>query len=273
MMVISLLVLLGLGYFRVRLTQSCFSWRPFSVWKIFFLSLMLLWALLGSEMFIRILWKDFTSFSGISYFFLCLLAFLSALLLICFCKRIKESWFFIGVILLSFWLFWTSLLLLNLEVSILILCLSVIAEELLKVWSANIVSNKYQIFPSDFLLFSLLLSVWFSFFENCYYLITAFFQDTGQLFTLSLWRGIFSSLIHFLSSGMIAVLIFKYCPLQQQLWKKIWLLLFFFWCGILFHFVCDYRIHSVWIYVILLILGYFFLTYILYLSDQLYLKK
>jgi CDP-diglyceride synthetase len=96
------------------------------------------------------------------------------------------------------------------------------------------------------------------------------------VFSLVFGRGIFSSLLHLISTGLIALLLFK---LYQQaslktlsLMKKILRVMICLLAGVLLH--VGYNIASeysqVWVYVVLVIGGYFLLTYILFLSDQLY---
>ena len=272
----SFIILLLLWYFWSWLTQNfLFKWKKFPFIKIFLLSFSLVFVLLASDHLLQLFHLSFseTDFSGFPLFCWYLLIFFLFLLLCFYREKIKKSWLFLLLLFLG--LLWVGFLGLHLGIrlGILFLLLSVYTEELLKIGTSKLFSSKYQILPSDFLFFSLLFAVGFSFFENCGYLLSLGMDSFSTMLSSVFGRGIFSSLIHFLASGMISLILFKYCTEEKPLIQKIGIILGGFLVGVLIHFWYDLLQGSILLYIIILIGGYFFLTYLLYLSDQLYLPK
>lgn len=89
-------------------------------------------------------------------------------------------------------------------------------------------------------------------------------------------RGIFSSLLHLVSTGLVALLLYKlYQHISLKglsIIKKILRVVICLLAGVLLHVGYNLALEysQVWVYVVLMVGGYFLLTYILFLSDQLY---
>ena len=89
-------------------------------------------------------------------------------------------------------------------------------------------------------------------------------------------RGIFSSLIHLIATGTIALLLYKlYQSVKfQQLasFKKVVRVVVCMLVGVALHLGYNLAVGAAqfWVYVVVVIGGYFLLSYILFLSDSLY---
>ncbi|MDR0282099.1 MAG: PrsW family intramembrane metalloprotease [Candidatus Peribacteria bacterium] len=154
---------------------------------------------------------------------------------------------------------------------------SAYAEEFLKIGASENATNKTDFYSSDILSFSLLLALGFSIVENVFYVGQQVFSlETTSLFSLVFGRGIFSSLIHIVSTGLIALLLYKLyqrVTLQQiSPIKKIIRVIFCLLMGVALHLLYNYLLNfsQFWVYLVVVIGGYYLLSYILFLSDSLY---
>ncbi|MBQ7074406.1 hypothetical protein IJM86_05170 [bacterium] len=82
-------------------------------------------------------------------------------------------------------------------------------------------------------------------------------------------------MLHLFATGVIALILFKGGVFEETFLKKtIVILLVGFLIGVIVHLLYDFSfLPSFLIYGIILIGGYFFLTYLFYLSDHIYLAK
>ena len=154
------------------------------------------------------------------------------------------------------------------------------AEEFLKIWATENKVIKTEFFSSDLLFFSIFIAIGFSIVENLFYIGNEIFFDSWEwIWGLVFGRGIFTSLLHFIATGMVALLLFK---LYQQphlqhlnIWRKIWRISIALLVVVLIHWWYNLSIQhmNLLIYIILAFGWYFLLTYLLFLSDSLYLEK
>lgn len=276
-MTLSICFLIFWWYFWTWIVRKILPTSQVSFLMLWGLSLSLVLLLLGIEFLLQWFNISLVDWKGIVLFLGMLGGYFAVLFFGIFKKKEKKSWLLLGVLLavlggLSY-LLWNA----SLGISLWILLMAVYAEEYLKIGTSSLVFQKHQQLPSDFLFFSLIIAIGFSFFENGYYLFSQiiwFSEWENGMLTLSFWRGMISSLLHLLSTGLIALLLFKGHFFQSWFFKSIFVLLGAFFSGVLVHFLYDYTvIPSFLIYGVVLIGGYFFLTYLFYLSDQWYLKK
>ena len=153
------------------------------------------------------------------------------------------------------------------------------AEELLKIWATENKAVRTNFYSSDLLFFSIFIALWFSIIENIFYIGSEIFSGGEWVWGMVFWRGIFTSLLHFIATGLVALLLFK---LYQQhhlqnltIWQKIWRIVVALLVGVLIHRWYNLSVQhmNLLIYIVLVFGGYFLLTYILFLSDALYIKK
>ena len=150
------------------------------------------------------------------------------------------------------------------------------SEEWLKYLSSFWLFKKQWFSSSDLVIYSILVSLWFAFLENIIYMIqyTASIQNiqtqltSGSGILISRWLIWF--LVHMLFTGTIAFWTVQY--IQRKWIYRLPLALIW---GIVLHVIYNTMLHyGITIIVpIYIIMGYFFLSWILYRSDGMYLNK
>lgn len=154
------------------------------------------------------------------------------------------------------------------------------AEELLKIWATENKAVRTNFYSSDLLFLSIFIALWFSIIENIFYIWKEIFSDDMEwIWWMIFGRWIFTSLLHFIATGLVALLLFK---LYQQhhlqsltIWQKVWRVLVALLVGVLIHrwYNLSVQYMNLLIYIVLMFGGYFLLTYMLFLSDSLYKSK
>lgn len=154
------------------------------------------------------------------------------------------------------------------------------SEEFLKIWATENEVSKTDFYSSDVLFFSIFIALGFSIIENLFYLWSEILSSNPEwVWWLVFGRWIFTSLLHFIATGLIALLLYKYY--QQKYLKnlntrqKIWRIAVAILVWVLIHRWYNLSIQhaNLLIYIILVFWWYFLLTYLLFLSDSLYIKK
>jgi RsiW-degrading membrane proteinase PrsW (M82 family) len=155
--------------------------------------------------------------------------------------------------------------------------MSAYAEEFLKIGAAENAVSQTAFYSSDVLFFSLLVALGFSIVENIFYVgQQAWSGETAGMVSLVFGRGFFSSLLHMLATGVIALLLYK---LYQRVVlqslpavKKVVRVMLCMVAGVALHLGYNVAVEyaQFWVYVVVVLGGYFLLSYILFLSDSLY---
>ena len=276
-----------LWYFWIRLVQNIFAkhQKRMSL-KLFLTCFVLVWSLLSFTYLLKAILPEYKAIEdGVislnwEWVFLlyCWLIFLF-LILINKNRAKKQIWFLFMTWILLFavtWIFWMKIWI---SASVLYYFILAYAEEFLKIWATENEVSKTWFYTSDILFFSVFIALWFSIVENLFYLwFEIFSSNQDWVLSLVFWRWIFTSLLHFIATWTIALLLYK---LYQQhhlkdlnLFNKIWRIIVAILIWVLIHWWYNLAIQwsSLWIYIVLVIGWYFLLTYILFLSDQLYMK-
>jgi RsiW-degrading membrane proteinase PrsW (M82 family) len=127
------------------------------------------------------------------------------------------------------------------------------------------------------LFLSILVALGFSIVENIFYVgQQAFGGEMNGIFALIFGRGLFSSLLHLIATGLIALLLYKlYQNAKMQAltpWKKVLRVMGCMLAGVVLHLGYNLAVEAGWsrVYVLVVIGGYFLLSYVLFLSDGLY---
>ena len=160
--------------------------------------------------------------------------------------------------------------------AVMLLVMSAYAEEFLKIGVAKNNLKKSDFFSSDILFLSVLAALGFSIVENIFYLGQQVIGGEGGVVALLFGRGIFSSLIHLIATGTIALLLYKlYQNVKfQQLasWKRVYRVVVCMLAGVALHLGYNLAVGAAqfWVYIVVVIGGYFLLSYVLFLSDSLY---
>ena len=154
------------------------------------------------------------------------------------------------------------------------------SEELLKIWATENEVTKTEFYSSDLLFFSIFIALWFSIIENLFYLWSEILSaDQEWIWGLVFGRWIFTSLLHFIATGLIALVLYKLYQQQSMknlnIWQKVWRIVVAILVWVLIHRWYNLSVQhmNIFIYIILVFGGYFLLTYLLFLSDSLYKKK
>jgi len=284
----AVVVCILLWYFWIWLIQHIFAKQQRKISrKLFWTSFLLVWSLLAFNFIIKAIFPEIEaihnetmSLSRWGYFLLyCGLIFLFLILLNWNWKKKQIRFlFFIRMILFAivgfFWIkTWISATL----IYYLILAYS---EEFLKIWATENEVSKTEFYSSDLLFFSIFIALWFSIIENLFYLWSEILSSNPEwIWGLVFGRWIFTSLLHFIATGLIALLLYKLY--QQQSMKdlsirqKIRRIVVAILIWVLIHRWYNLSVQhmNLLIYIILVFGGYFLLTYLLFLTDSLYKNK
>jgi len=154
------------------------------------------------------------------------------------------------------------------------------SEEFLKIWATENEVSKTEFYSSDLLFFSIFIALWFSIIENFFYIWSEIISnDSEWIRGLVFGRWIFTSLLHFIATGLIALVLYKLYQQQSlkdlNIWQKVWRIVVAILIWVLIHRWYNLSVQhmNLFIYIILVFGGYFLLTYLLFLSDSLYKKK
>jgi hypothetical protein len=284
----AIIVCILLWYFRIWLIQHIFAKQQRKISRnLFWTSFLLVWSLFAFNFILRLIfpWIEAIQNGSISlrrywYFLLyCGLIFLFLILLNWNRKRRQIRFLFLIWIILFgvvgfFWLkIWIS-------ATVIYYLLLAYAEEFLKVWATENEVSKTNFYSSDVLFFSIFIALWFSIIENLFYLWSEILSSNPEwIWWLVFWRWIFTSLLHFVATWLIALLLYKFY--QQQYLKnlnirqKMWRIVFAILAWVLIHRWYNLSVQhtNIFIYIMLVFGGYFLLTYLLFLSDSLYINK
>ena len=278
----AILVCIGLGYFWIWLIQQLFvkERKKFS------------FALLGTSVFlVASLWgfgyvmqniapSLEVSLPWFGYFLVyCGLIFLFLVLITANYKS-KHLWFLFLVWLVMFAVVGFLGFMFGVSLVVVYYLVSAYAEEFLKIGATQNAVNKTDFYSSDVLFFSVLVALGFSIVENLLYLFQQFAGLEGSgFFSLAVGRGIFSSLLHLIATGLVALLLYKYYQRIVYQWlsllQKFWRVALCLLVGVVVHLCYNLAVEygQSWVYVVLVVGGYFLLTYLMFLSDTVYKER
>ena len=284
----AIIVCILLWYFWIWLIQHIFTKQERKISrKLFWTSFLLVWSLFAFNFIIdaifsniRAVQNDQFSFTWLSLFLLyCGLIFLFLILLSKNWKR-KQIWFLFLIWMILFAVVWIFGLTVWVSAAVLYYLVLAYSEEFLKIWATENEVSKTNFYSSDLLFFSIFIALGFSIIENLFYLWNEIFSSNPEwVWGMVFGRGIFTSLLHFIATGLIALLMYK---LYQQpylrnlnIWQKIWRIVVAILIWVLIHRWYNLSVQhmNLFIYIVLVFGGYFLLTYLLFLSDSLYLQK
>ncbi len=284
----AIFVCILLWYFWIWLIQHIFAKQQRKIsWKLFLTSFLLVWSLLAFNFILEAVFPNVVaihdeamSFSWWLLFLLyCWLIFLF-LILLNRNRKNKKIWFLFLVWMILFAVVWFFGLSVWISATVLYYFLLAYSEELLKIWATENEVSKTWFYSSDLLFFSIFIALWFSIIENLFYLWSEIFSDWWEWIRwLVFWRWIFTSLLHFIATGLIALILFKIYQQQQfenlHTWQKVWRIVIALLIWVLIHRWYNLSVQhmNLLIYIILVFGWYFLLTYLLFLSDSLYRQK
>ena len=283
----AIIVCILLWYFWIWLIQHIFAKQQKTISrKLFWTSFLLVWSLLMFNFIIRQIFPNIIaiqdeqlSLGRWSLFLLyCGLIFIFLILLNKNWKK-KQIWFLFLIWMILFavvWFFWIKIWI---SATVLYYFILAYSEEFLKIWATENKVSKTEFYSSDLLFFSIFIALWFSIIENLFYLWSEIFSNQEWIWWLVLGRWIFTSLLHFIATGLIALLLYKLYQQQSlkdlNLIQKIWRIIVAILIWVLIHWWYNLSVQhmNLLIYIVLVFGGYLLLTYLLFLSDSLYKPK
>ena len=285
---LSVIVCILLWYFWIWLIQHIFAKQQRKISrKLFWTSFVLVGSLLAFNFIIDAIfpnlqaiqdqelsssrWSLFLLYCGLIFIFLILLSWN---------WRKKQIWFLFLVWMILFTVVGFFGLKVGISATVLYYFVLAYSEEFLKIWATENEVSKTAFYSSDLLFFSIFIALGFSIIENLFYLGNEIFSnDPEWLWGMVFWRWIFTSLLHFIATGLIALILYKLYQQESlkdlEIWQKIWRIIVAILIWVLIHRWYNLSVQhmNLLIYIILVFGGYFLLTYLLFLSDSLYMKK
>lgn len=271
-LIISILSLLLISYMRIRFISNSFSDNKTKIRKsisIIIFSIIIVSALFYYKNILNLLnledlyfLKNITYKTIISFVIYCL-AFI--IIINSFFKWLKNkkniNLAIIGSLLIaSIGLAWNVLWI---NILIMSYIISVYWEEILKFslgQNLSLKNNKNLIF------FAILSWFGFSLIENIFYIINQYMVNSEQIFKLTLSRWIFTTLIHVVATGTIALLISR-----RQKNSIAWIIIWLLW-GVSIHSLYNLSLayNSIIFVIIIVVACYIILTNLLFKSDIIY---
>lgn len=172
------------------------------------------------------------------------------------------SLFFIAIAYWGF-LIWINVL-------IIYYLISAYAEEYLKYSTGNnvfLASKENN--TSNIIFFCILIGLWFSAVENIFYIINNVLnQESVNIINLLVGRGLVSTLIHIVSTGLIAFIIVKTKKTNSLIIPVILGIIGWVWLHSIYNISLQYNLS--YVTVPMIILSFFLLTYLTFQSDIIY---
>lgn len=172
------------------------------------------------------------------------------------------SLFFIAI---AYWGF-----LIGMNVLIIYYLVSAYAEEYLKYSTgSNLFLASKDKNKSNLIFFCILIALWFSAVENIFYVVNNVLnQESVNIVNLIVGRGLISTLIHIVSTSLIAFIIVKTKQTNSKIIPIILGIIGWFWLHSIYNISLQYKLSYVTIPII--ILAFFLLSYITFQSDIIY---
>ena len=276
-----------LWYFWIWLIQNIFAKQQKKISrKLFWTSFLIVWSLLAFNFILNAVFPNISAIQdwamSLSWWWLFLLyCWLIFIFLILLNKNLKDKHirFLFLVWMILFAVVWFFGLWVWISATVLYYFVLAYSEELLKIGATENKVNKTWFYSSDILFYSIFIALWFSIIENLFYLWNTIFSWWEWIWWMVFWRWIFTSLLHFIATWLIALLLFKLYQQQQFDWLKIWqkiiriIIALLIWVMIHWWYNLSVQNMNLLIYIILVFWGYFLLTYLLFLTDPLYGQK
>ena len=284
----AIIMCIFLWYFWIWLIQHIFAKQERKISrKLFWTSFLLVWSLLAFNFIIKAIFPNITAIQDNElstnwwglFLLYCGLIFLFLILLNWNWKK-KQIRFLFLIWMILFAVVGFFGLKVWISATILYYFILAYSEEFLKIWATENEVSKTDFYSSDLLFFSIFIALGFSIIENLFYLGSEIFSSNPEwIWGLVFGRWIFTSLLHFIATGIIALILYRLYQQQYlknlSIWQKIWRIVMAILIWVLIHRWYNLSVQhmNLFIYIILVFGGYFLLTYLLFLSDSLYLQK
>lgn len=289
--VLALIVNLFVVYMRIWIIDTIFGSQSkiklkLTI-KVFLIWFFLVFGLFFYKYFLDLIWKgdlyflqDQTLKTVSIFLFFCDWIFI--ILAILFRNIIKKNsihtFLIINLLFFGIYFAWYGL---GISMSVMYYIISSYAEEYLKYWAWNDVFlwenekkqdwNLYRYGESDLIFFCMLIALWFSVVENIFYVWFSLYNwEKVSIISTLVSRWLVSTLIHVVSTGLIALIYLKLKPrINVFISIVLWLM-----AGIAIHSLYNISLHfKLWYLVVMfVVIWYFIITYLIYNSDVVYKK-
>jgi hypothetical protein len=288
--IISLLITLFIVYIRIWLINSVFVNRKIKIdltWKIFLTGFFIVWSLFVYKYLLDYVWLENIYFaesfglkSLIIFIIYCILFVVINSLVYKNISR-KNIWQSILLWLVLFLWIWYGWYVAWITTVLMYYFLAAYAEEIMKFIAWENVFLKEWKDNSDLIFFCILVGLAFAIVENIFYLGSNIFNQEINLIWLSLGRWLVSSMLHVITTWIVAYVAMKWLDKKTKVWY-VWQqpgFLLFIFIGIILWF----GIHSIYnlglfynrkfITIPLIVLGYFVFSFLMFKSDKIYLRN
>jgi len=270
-----------LVYVRIRIINTIFSQKKIKIWitlKVLWLSIIIVGSLFAYTYLLGyigqknlILTNTMDTKSLLMFVAYCTIFVI--LVTIFFKNRYKR----ILQILLIWSIFFIALayggLISWINVLILYYLVSAYAEEYMKYSAGNnmfLANNESN--PSNLIFFCILIWLWFSAVENILYIINNVVSgESVNIMNVLIGRGLVSTLIHIVSTSLIAFIMIKTKKTNSIVLPVILGIIWGFWIHSIYNISLQYSLTYITIPII--ILAFFLMTYLTFQSDIIYSSK
>lgn len=246
--------------------------------KVFGLGIIIVWSLFAYKYLLGVFWQENLSLTNIIntkslLMFVGYCTLFVAIVTVFFRNRYKR----ILQILLIWSLFFIALayggFLTGINVLLLYYLVSAYAEEYLKYSTGNnlFLANK-ETNESNLIFFCILIGLWFSAIENILYVVnTIINNESVNIINLLVGRGLVSTLIHIVSTSLIAFIMIKSKRANNVMLWALLGIIGWFWLHSIYNISLQYSLSYVTIP--LIILAFFLMTYLTFQSDIIYKQQ
>jgi len=287
---IAVLFLIIIVYIRIWLINSVFVDKKIKInlsLKIFFTGLVIVWSLWIYKYLLNYLWRgdiyfvDLWNLENMLIFVLYCILFVIINSLIyknIIKKNIWQSIILWFILFLGIWYWWY---LIWISAVLMYYFLAAYAEEIMKFIAGENIFIKEWKNNSDLIFFCILVGLTFSIVENIFYLGSNIFNQNINIIWLSIWRWLVSSMLHVITTWVIAYIAMKWLNIKIKVWTIWWqsgFILYVFigiilWFGIHSIYNLSLFYNRKFVSIILVILWYFVFNFLMFKSDRIYLRN
>jgi hypothetical protein len=286
----AILVLLLIVYIRIWLINSIFIDKKIKInltWKIFLTGFFMVGFLFVYKYVLGYLWLNNMYFAEI-------LNFKSMAIFIIYCsffliinsliyKNINRKNILQSIVLWIVLFLWIGYgwYITWITVVLMYYFLAAYAEEIIKFTAGENVFLKEWKNNSDLIFFCILIGLAFAIVENIFYLSANILNQWVNLIWLSIGRWIVSSMIHVVTTWIVAYLAMKWLNKKVKIpliGGQVWFMLFVFigiilWFGVHLIYNLSLFYNRKFITIPMIVLWYFIFSFLMFKSDKIYIKN
>ncbi len=270
-----------LVYVRIWIINTIFSQKKIKIWitlKIFGLAAVIVGSLFAYTYLLSFIGQQELALTNIIdskslILFVAYCTIFVLLVTVFFKNRYKKitqilliwSIFFIALAYGGFLIWINSLILYYL--------VSAYAEEYMKYsWGNNVFLANKETNESNLIFFCILVWLWFSAVENLLYVVNSLWNNENvNIMSMLIGRGLVSTLIHIVSTSLIAFITIKIKKRNSNIIPIILGIIGWFWIHSIYNISLQYKLS--YITIPMIILAFFLMTYLTFQSDIIYKQQ